>query len=114
MVTLDNMESSILHHLASNANYYKLFHTGHVLKDAQRYFKFGRYCDNILDQIVVAIARPLNLNLKIYQKGLTGKIQILKHITHATAKEAHLKFTCDLSNVANNHYEAILLLDEPT
>ena len=54
------------------------------------------------------------MNLKIYQKGPTGNIQILKHITHATAKEAHLKFTCDPSNVANNHYEAILLLDEPT
>ena len=53
------------------------------------------------------------MNPKIYQKGPTGNIQILKHITHATAKEAHLKFTCDPSNVANNHYEAILLLDEP-
>ena len=54
------------------------------------------------------------MNLKIYQKGPTGNIQILKHITHAIATEAHLKFTCDPSNVANNHYEAILLLDEPT
>ena len=60
------------------------------------------------------MARALNLNLTIYQKGLTGNIQILEHITHATAKEAHLKSTCDLDNVANNHYEAILLLDEPT
>ena len=36
------------------------------------------------------------------------------HTTHARAKEAHLKFTCDPSNVANNHYEAILLLNKPT
>ena len=34
MVALDNMESSILDHMASNVNYYKLFHMGHVLKDA--------------------------------------------------------------------------------
>ena len=45
--------------------------------------------------------------------GLCG-IQILEDNTHATAKEAQLKFTCDPSNVANNHYEAILLLDKPT
>ena len=45
VVTLDNMESSILDHLASSVNYYKLFHTGHVLKDAQRYFKFEMYCE---------------------------------------------------------------------
>ena len=63
---------------------------------------------------MVATARALNLNLKIYQKGPTGNIQILKHITHATAKEAHLKFTHDPSNVANSHYEAILLLEKPT
>ena len=25
----------------------------------------------------------------------------------------HLKFTCDPSNVANNHYKAILLLNRP-
>ena len=60
------------------------------------------------------MARALKLNLKIYQKGPTGNIQILKHITHATAKEVHLKSTCDPSNVANNQYEAILLLDQPT
>ena len=114
MVTLYNMESSILDHLAANLNYYKLFHTGHVLKNAQRYFKFEMYCEIALNLTVVAMARALHLSLTIYQKGLTGNIQILKHITHATVKEAHLKFTCDPSNVANNHYEAILFLDEPT
>ena len=56
----------------------------------------------------------LKLNLTIYQKGPKGNIQILEHTTHATAKEAHLKFTCDPSNVANNHYEAILLVNKPT
>ena len=113
-MTLDKLQSSILDHMAANVNYYKQFHTGHVLKDVKRYFKFGTYCDSVLDLIVVVMARALNMNLKIYQKGPTGNIQILEHITCATAKEAHLKFTCDPSNVANNHYEAILLLDEPT
>ena len=113
-MTLVKLLSSILDHLAVNVNYYKQFHTGHVLKDMKRYFKFGIYCDSVLDLIVVAMVRALNMSLKIYQKGLTGNIQILEHITHATAKEAHLKFTHDPSNVANNHYEAILLLDKPT
>ena len=114
MVTLDTMESNILDHMASTVNYYKLFHTGHVLKDTQRYFKFGMHCENVLNLIVDAMARAQNLNLTIYQKGPKGNIQILKHTTDATAKEALLKFTCDPSNVANDHYEAILLLDKPT
>ena len=80
----------------------------------KRYFKFGTYCDSVLDLTVVVMARALELNLKIYQKWPTGNIQILEHNTHATAKEAHLKFTHDPSNVANNHYEAIFLLDKPT
>ena len=114
MVTLDTMESRILFHLAFSVNYYKLFHARHALKDAQRYFKFGAYCENVLDIIVVTTARALNLNLTIYQKRPKGNIQILEHTTDATTKEAHLKFTCDPSNVANNHYEAILILDKPT
>ena len=114
VVTLDSMESSILSHLAFSINYYKLFHTRDVLKDAEKYFKYGTYCDNVLDIIVVSTARALNLNLTIYQKGPKGNIQILKHTTHATAKEAHLKFTSDPSNETDNYYEAILLLNKST
>ena len=108
------MESTILGHLATSVNYYKLFHTGDVLKDAERSFKFGIHCDNVLDLIVVATARSLKLNLTIYQKVPKGNIKILKHTTHTTDKEVDLKFTCDHSNVANNHYETILLLSKPT
>ena len=113
-MTLGRLQSSILDHMAANVNYYKQFHTGHVLKDMKRYFKFGTYCDSVVDLNVVATARALNMNLKIYQKGPTGNIQIHEHITHSTAKEAHLKFACDHSNVADNHYDAIFLTDEPT
>ena len=31
-----------------------------------------------------------------------------------TGKEVYLKFTFDPSNVANNHYKAMLLLNKPT
>ena len=113
-MTLGKLQSSILDHMAANVNYYKQFDTGNVLKDVKRYFQFGTYCDSIVDLINVAMTIALNMNLKIYQKGPTGNIQILEHITHATAKEAHLKFIHDPSNVANNHYEVILLFDEPT
>ena len=111
---LGKLQSTIFDHMAANVNYYKQFHTGHVLKDVKRYFKFCTCCDSVIDLIVVTMARALNMSLKIYQKGPMGNIQILEHITHAIAKEAHLKFIHDPSNVANNHYEAILLFDEPT
>ena len=80
----------------------------------KRYFKFGTYCDSVVDIIVVAMARALNMNLKIYQQGTSVNIQILEHITNATGKEIHLKFTHGNSNVANNNYNVILLLEEPT
>ena len=72
------------------------------------------YCDNVIDVIVVGKARALKLILTINQKGPKENIQILKHTTHATGKEVHLKFTCDHSNVPNNHYEANLFLNKPT
>ena len=67
-MTLGKLQSSILDHMAANVNYYKQFHTGNVLKDMKRYFKFGTYCNSIVDLTVVAMARALNMNLKIYQK----------------------------------------------
>ena len=113
-ITLGKLQSSILNPMEANTNYYQQFHTGNVLKDVKRYFKYGTYCNSVVDLIVVAMARALNMNLKIYQQGTLGNIQILEHITNATGKEIHLKFTHDHSNVANNHYNAILLLEECT
>ena len=113
-MTLGKLQSSILDHMEANVDYYKKFHTGNVLKDMKRYFKFGTYCNSIVDLIVVAMVRALNMNLKIYQKGTSGNIQILEYKTNATGKEIHLKFTHDHSNVAKNHYDSILLLEEPT
>ena len=69
----------------------------------KRFFKLGTYCDSVVDIIVIAEARALNMNLKIYQRGTSGNIQIQEHITNATDKEIHLKFTHDNSNVAMNH-----------
>ena len=113
-MTLGKLKSSIMDHMAANFNYYKQFHIGNVLKDMKRYFKFGKYCNGVVDLIVVAMPRALNMNLKIYQKGPMGNIQILEYITNATAKEIHLKFTHDPSNVSSNYYDSILLLEEPT
>ena len=65
-MTLGKLQSTIFDHMAANVNYYKQFHTGHVMKDMKRYFKFGTYCDSVVDLIVVAMTRSLNMNLKIY------------------------------------------------
>ena len=113
-MSLEKLQSSILNHMEANVDYYQKFHTGNILKDMKRYFKLGTYCDSIVDIIVIAAARALNMNLKIYQKGTLGNIQIQEHITNATGKEIHLKFTHDNSNMAMNHYDCILLLEEPT
>ena len=87
IVTLDTMESVYWITWHPVVNYYKLFHIGHVLKDAQRSFKFGTYCENVFHLIIVAMARALIMNLTMYQKGPKGNIQILEHTTDATAKE---------------------------
>ena len=78
-------------------DYYQQFHTGNILKNMKRYFKLGTNCDSIVDIIVIAVARALDMNLKIYQKGTLGNIQIQEHIANATGKEIHLKFTHDNS-----------------
>ena len=74
-LTYDSLESTILGHLAANVMYYKLLHTGDMLKDAERYFTFESYCDNVLDVIIIiTTTRALRLNLSIYHKGTKGNI----------------------------------------
>ena len=89
-MTLGKLQSSILDHMEANVDYYQKFYTGNILKDVKRYFKFDTYCNSVVDIIVIAAARALNMNLKIYQKGTSGNIQILEHITNVTGKEIHL------------------------
>ena len=51
-LSLDKLQSSILDHMEANV-YYQKFHTGNILKDVKRYFKFGTYCDSVVDIIVI-------------------------------------------------------------
>ena len=74
-VTVDHMANNILEHLATNADYYKQFHTVDLIQDVEGYFKFGIYCDSIVDVITVTTTKVLYLNLSIYKKGPDGNIQ---------------------------------------
>ena len=73
-VTVDSLASNILVHLEANVDYYKHFHTGDILWDAEGYFTFGNYCDSIIDLIIIAIAKALNMILSIYQEKPDGNI----------------------------------------
>ena len=60
--------------------HYKQFHTEGILRDLEGYFKFGNYCDSVVNLIIIATTKPLNLNVSIYQKGQDGNIQALDHL----------------------------------
>ena len=78
VVTVDSLASNILGHLVANVDYYKEFNAGAVLWDTEGYFKFGNYCDSVIDLIIIAITKALTLNLLIYQKGPDGNIQVIE------------------------------------
>ena len=103
MVTFNSIVSTILGHLAATVKYYKWFHTGDMLKGAERCFKLRGYCNSVLNVIIITTTRALKLNLTVYQKGPKEHIHILKQTTHDIGKEAHLKFTKDPCNLAHIH-----------
>ena len=49
VVMVDSLVSNILGHLAVNVDYYKHFHTGDYLWDAEDYLRFGNYGDSVND-----------------------------------------------------------------
>ena len=69
VVTCDDIVNNIIEHLATNANCYKGFHNGDLVQTAEHYFKFGNYCDYIINVLIIATVKALHLNLSIYQKG---------------------------------------------
>ena len=113
VVTFDSLASNILGHLTANIHYHELFHRGDILKDTESYFKFRSCCDSVVNLVIIATPKALNLNLSIYQKGPNGNIQIIEQTTDTRGREVHLKFMCDLHNPTTNHYDAILLFDKP-
>ena len=92
VVTFDSLESTILGHQAANIKYYEWFHTGNMLKDAERYLKFEAIV-TMYSMFLLLFLQQKNLSLTVYQKVPKGNIHILEQTTHATGKEFHLKFT---------------------
>ena len=75
------MVNNILEHLMANADYYTQFHTVDLLWDTEDCFKFGNYCDSIMDVIIVSSVKALHMNLSFYQKQPHGNIQVIEHTT---------------------------------
>ena len=74
MITIDEMLSITLAHLAINIEYYKGFYSSEVLKDMKSYIKLGSYNENVVDIITVPTAHVLHLNLSVWQKVTSGNI----------------------------------------
>ena len=77
---------------AAYVDYYKWFHTGDILQDAKGYFKFGNYCDSVIDLIIIVTTKVLNVNLTIYQKGPDEKIHVIEQTADTGGRDIHLKF----------------------
>ena len=106
-LTSEQMKIIILGHLRVHEEEYQKFHNSDLLKDAKSFFSTGNFNSNIVDVIVSCAARALNINLYIYQQSTTGKVQVLKSLTHPQSKDVHLKFTHNNLVPGANHYEPI-------
>ena len=113
VASVNNLASNILGHLAANGDYYKKFHTGDILRDKEDYFKFGNYCDRVVDLIIIITAKALNVHLSVHQKGPDGNIQVIEQTTDTRGREVYLKFMWGTQNPTKNHCGAFWLFDKP-
>ena len=81
------MVNNILEHLTANVYYYKVFYTGDLILDVERYSKFGKYVHSIIHVIIIATAKALHVNLSIYQKGPDGNLNVIEQTTNKRGKE---------------------------
>ena len=92
IVTIDAMVNNNLEYLLANVDYYKQFHVGDLSQYADGYFKFGNYCDSIIDVIIIATVKALHVNLPIYQKEPEGNIELIEQTIDTGGREVYLKF----------------------
>ena len=92
VVTLDDTVNNILEHLVANDAYYREFHTGYLLWNVEGYFKFGSYCNSVIDVITIATAQALHLNMSIFQEGPVGNLHVIEKTSKSRGRDVHWKF----------------------
>ena len=85
---VDRLTSNILGHLVANVDYYKQFHAGDILLDAEGYFIFGNNCESFINLIINSTTKALNMNLSIYQKGPDRNVQVIEQTTDARGRRS--------------------------
>ena len=72
-----------------------------MLHNEEQYIKNGVFCNDVVDLIVAAASKCLQLNLFIFQ-NVHGKIHVVNQISHPPCtRDAFLKY-------ANEHYKPIV------
>ena len=104
LYSLQTLKYIILNEIYENNTTYKTFYHGSIremLHNAEQYIKNGVFCNDVVDLIVAAASKCLQLNLFIFQ-NVHGKIHVVNQISHPPfTRDAFLKY-------ANEHYEPIV------
>ena len=104
LYSLQTLKYIILNEIYDNNATYKTFYHGsirEILHNAEQYIKNGVFCNDVVDLIVAAASKCLQLNLFIFQ-NVHDKIHLVNQISHPPCThDAFLKY-------ANEHYEPIV------
>ena len=104
LYSLQTLKYIILNEIYENKPTYKAFYNGsmrEMLHNTEQYIENGVFCNDVVDLIVAASSKCLQLNLFIFQ-NVQGKIHVINQISHPPCnRDAFLKY-------ANEHYEPII------
>ena len=101
---LQTLKYIILNEIYENNTIYKTFYQGTIremLHNMEQYIENGVFCNDVVDLIVAALSKCLQLNLFIFQ-NVNGKIHVVNQVSHPPCThDAFLKY-------CNEHYEPIV------
>ena len=105
VATVNSLANSILGHLAANVYYNKWFHMGDFLQHAEGYFKFGNYCDCVIDLIIIATEKSTkHESVNLSDRGIAF-LALLK----ITPVDAETCLCCYIVNLSMCMYMCMLL-----
>ena len=105
-IGVPSLIEAIRAHIKDNIDNYKDYYTGssqQMLSNVELFFRTGEYNLDIVDIIISASAKALNINIFIYQND-HGQIKVLKQNSGcSTVKDVYVKYSSD-------HYDSIVFL----
>ena len=113
IISIQKIKEKVTDYLCTNPDKYVPFHgesPDALIEDVQKFFATQIHATSeVCDMLIRILADAFQINIKLYQKHSSGKIQELLFESPYSIREIWMKFYRDPKEDSGNHYDSVVL-----